>query len=310
MINTDKSVSHDRFSDGLFEQYQQSVPSSVGRAVVQARRRLGLSQQEVADGTQLSRQQLSRMENGKIQRFNPELMKELFEYLELPSPETFQEDELSPKVKRSISLLRSQGAHLTEAGANFVDSAITMALTAIDPSIVIEPIDHEKVYVGNNAWMWQMRPFATHLFQKLRREVDWDRLTIQRTMYVRTGSDVTEYPETYTQGVANYITYLNRAVRTKYGQTQLDNGGLFNLAEMNDDITKAIVHRDGQSLHIMLVNTERNRQLSDGSADFRGTVKLYLYRREAFTIQEWEIVRNEAESYFAEVDKLNDTLKK
>ncbi len=310
MINTDKSVSHDRFSDGLFEQYQQSVPSSVGRAVVQARRRLGLSQQEVADGTQLSRQQLSRMENGKIQRFNPELMKELFEYLELPSPETFQEDELSPKVKRSISLLRSQGAHLTEAGANFVDSAITMALTAIDPSIVIEPIDHEKVYVGNNAWMWQMRPFATHLFQKLRREVDWDRLTIQRTMYVRTGSDVTEYPETYTQGVANYITYLNRAVRTKYGQTQLDNGGLFNLAEMNDDITKAIVNRDGQPLHVMLVNTERNRQLSDGSADFRGTVKLYLYRREAFTIQEWEIVRNEAESYFAEVDKLNDTLKK
>ena len=310
MINTDKSVSHDRFSDGLFEQYQQSVPSSVGRAVVQARRRLGLSQQEVADGTQLSRQQLSRMENGKIQRFNPELMKELFEYLELPSPETFQEDELSPKVKRAISLLRSQGAHLTEAGANFVDSAITMALTAIDPSIVIEPIDHEKVYVGNNAWMWQMRPFATHLFQKLRREVDWDRLTIQRTMYVRTGSDVTEYPETYTQGVANYITYLNRAVRTKYGQTQLDNGGLFNLAEMNDDITKAIVNRDGQPLHVMLVNTERNRQLSDGSADFRGTVKLYLYRREAFTIQEWEIVRNEAESYFAEVDKLNDTLKK
>ena len=310
MINTDKSVSHDRFSDGLFEQYQQSVPSSVGRAVVQARRRLGLSQQEVADGTQLSRQQLSRMENGKIQRFNPELMKELFEYLELPSPETFQEDELSPKVKRSISLLRSQGAHLTEAGANFVDSAITMALTAIDPSIVIEPIDHEKVYVGNNAWMWQMRPFATHLFQKLRREVDWDRLTIQRTMYVRTGSDVTEYPETYTQGVANYITYLNRAVRTKYGQTQLDNGGLFNLAEMNDDITKAIVNRDGQPLHVMLVNTERNRQLSDGSADFRGTVKLYLYRKEAFTIQEWEIVRNEAESYFAEVDKLNDTLKK
>ena len=309
MINTDKSVSHDRFSDGLFEQYQQSVPSSVGRAVVQARRRLGLSQQEVADGTHLSRQQLSRMENGKIQRFNPELMKELFEYLELPSPETFQEDELSPKVKRSISLLRSQGAHLTEAGANFVDSAITMALTAIDPSIVIEPIDHEKVYVGNNAWMWQMRPFATHLFQKLRREVDWDRLTIQRTMYVRTGSDVTEYPETYTQGVANYITYLNRAVRTKYGQTQLDNGGLFNLAEMNDDITKAIVNRDGQPLHVMLVNTERNRQLSDGSADFRGTVKLYLYRREAFTIQEWEIVRNEAESYFAEVDKLNDTLK-
>ena len=309
MINTDKSVSHDRFSDGLFEQYQQSVPSSVGRAVVQARRRLGLSQQEVADGTQLSRQQLSRMENGKIQRFNPELMKELFEYLELPSPETFQEDELSPKVKRSISLLRSQGAHLTEAGANFVDSAITMALTAIDPSIVIEPIDHEKVYVGNNAWMWQMRPFATHLFQKLRREVDWDRLTIQRTMYVRTGSDVTEYPETYTQGVANYITYLNRAVRTKYGQTQLDNGGLFNLAEMNDDITKAIVNRDGQPLHVMLVNTERNRQLSDGSADFRGTVKLYLYRKEAFTIQEWEIVRNEAESYFAEVDKLNDTLK-
>ncbi len=59
----------------------------------------------------------------------------------------------------------------------------------------------------------------------------------------------------------------------------------------------------------MLVNTERNRQLSDGSADFRGTVKLYLYRKEAFTIQEWEIVRNEAESYFAEVDKLNDTLK-
>ena len=310
MINTDKSVPDDRFSDGLFEQYQQSVPSSVGRAVVQARRRLGLSQQEVADGTQLSRQQLSRMENGKIQRFNPELMKELFEYLELPSPETFQEDELSPKVKRAISLLRSQGAHLTEAGANFVDSAITMALTAIDPSIVIEPIDHEKVYVGNNAWMWQMRPFATHLFQKLRREVDWDRLTIQRTMYVRTGSDVTEYPETYTQGVANYITYLNRAVRTKYGQTQLDNGGLFNLAEMNDDITKAIVNRDGQPLHVMLVNTERNRQLSDGSADFRGTVKLYLYRREAFTIQEWEIVRNEAESYFAEVDKLNDTLKK
>ena len=310
MINTDKSVPDDRFSDGLFEQYQQSVPSSVGRAVVQARRRLGLSQQEVADGTQLSRQQLSRMENGKIQRFNPELMKELFEYLELPSPETFQEDELSPKVKRAISLLRSQGAHLTEAGANFVDSAITMALTAIDPTIVIEPIDHEKVYVGNNAWMWQMRPFATHLFQKLRREVDWDRLTIQRTMYVRTGSDVTEYPETYTQGVANYITYLNRAVRTKYGQTQLDNGGLFNLAEMNDDITKAIVNRDGQPLHVMLVNTERNRQLSDGSADFRGTVKLYLYRKEAFTIQEWEIVRNEAESYFAEVDKLNDTLKK
>ncbi len=184
-----------------------------------------------------------------------------------------------------------------------------MALTAIDPTIVIEPIDHEKVYVGNNAWMWQMRPFATHLFQKLRREVDWDRLTIQRTMYVRTGSDVTEYPETYTQGVANYITYLNRAVRTKYGQTQLDNGGVFNLAEMNDDITKAIVNRDGQPLHVMLVNTERNRQLSDGSADFRGTVKLYLYRKEAFTIQEWEIVRNEAESYFAEVDKLNDTLK-
>ena len=310
MINTDKSVPDDRFSDGLFEQYQQSGPSSVGRAVVQARRRLGLSQQEVADGTQLSRQQLSRMETGKIQRFNPELMKELFEYLELPSPETFQEDELSPKVKRAISLLRSQGAHLTEAGANFVDSAITMALTAIDPTIVIEPIDHEKVYVGNNAWMWQMRPFATHLFQKLRREVDWDRLTIQSTMYVRPGSDVTEYPETYTQGVANYITYLNRAVRTKYGQTQLDNGGLFNLAEMNDDITKAIVNRDGQPLHVMLVNTERNRQLSDGSADFRGTVKLYLYRREAFTIQEWEIVRNEAESYFAEVDKLNDTLKK
>ncbi len=109
MINTDKSVPDDRFSDGLFEQYQQSVPSSVGRAVVQARRRLGLSQQEVADGTQLSRQQLSRMETGKIQRFNPELMKELFEYLELPSPETFQEDDLSPKIKRAISLLRSQG---------------------------------------------------------------------------------------------------------------------------------------------------------------------------------------------------------
>jgi len=217
---------------------------------------------------------------------------------------------LSPKVKRSISLLRRQGAHLTEAGANFVDSAVTMALTAIDPNIYIEPIDHEKVYVGNNAWQWQMRPFATHLFQKLRREVDWDRLTIQRTMYVRTGSDVTEYPETYTQGVANYIAYLNRAVRTKYGQIQLDNGGVFNLAEMNDDITKAIVNRDGQSLHIMIVNTERNRQLSDGSANFRGTVKLYLYRKEAFTIQEWEIVRNEAESYFAEVDKLNDTLKK
>ena len=310
MTIEDISTKNLRISDAYFAEFEDSVPESVRSAIYSARRELKISQAVLADQTGATQYQISRLEKGKLQGMDRGVMKKIFEYLELPSPETFQEDELSPKVKRAISLLRRQGAHLTEAGANFVDSAITMALTAIDPSIVIEPIDHEKVYVGNNAWMWQMRPFATHLFQKLRREVDWDRLTIQRTMYVRTGSDVTEYPETYTQGVANYITYLNRAVRTKYGQTQLDNGGLFNLAEMNDDITKAIVNRDGQPLHVMLVNTERNRQLSDGSADFRGTVKLYLYRREAFTIQEWEIVRNEAESYFAEVDKLNDTLKK
>ena len=184
MINTAKSVPDDHLLDEHFEQYEESVPSSVGRAVVQARRRLGLSQQEVADGTQLSRQQLSRMENGKIRKFDPELMKELFEYLELPSPETFQEDDLSPRVKRAIALLRRQGAHLTDAGATFVDSAVTMALTAIDPTIVIPRIDTDKGYVGNNAWMWQMRPFATHLYQRLRREVKWDRLTVQRTLYV------------------------------------------------------------------------------------------------------------------------------
>ena len=299
-----------RISDAYFAEFEDSVPESVRSAIYSARRELKISQAVLADQTGATQYQISRLEKGKLQGMDRGVMKKIFEYLELPSPETFQEDELSPKVKRAIALLRRQGAHLTEAGVNFVDSAVTMAMTATDPTIAIEPIDHEKAYVGNNAWMWQMRPFATHLFQKLRREVDWDRLTIQRTMYVRTGSDVTEYPETYTQGVANYITYLNRAVRTKYGQTQLDNGGVFNLAEMNDDITKAIVNRDGQPLHVMLVNTERNRQLSDGSADFRGTVKLYLYRKEAFTIQEWEIVRNEAESYFAEVDKLNDTLKK
>ena len=310
MTIEDISTKNLRISDAYFAEFEDSVPESVRSAIYSARRELKISQAVLADQTGATQYQISRLEKGKLQGMDRGVMKKIFDYLELASPETFQEDDLSPRVKRAIALLRRQGAHLTEAGVNFVDSAITMALTAIDPSIVIEPIDHEKVYVGNNAWMWQMRPFATHLFQKLRREVDWDRLTIQRTMYVRTGSDVTEYPETYTQGVANYITYLNRAVRTKYGQTQLDNGGLFNLAEMNDDITKAIVNRDGQPLHVMLVNTERNRQLSDGSADFRGTVKLYLYRREAFTIQEWEIVRNEAESYFAEVDKLNDTLKK
>ena len=310
MTIEDISTKNLRISDAYFAEFEDSVPESVRSAIYSARRELKISQAVLADQTGATQYQISRLEKGKLQGMDRGVMKKIFEYLELPSPETFQEDDLSPRVKRAIALLRRQGAHLTEAGATFVDSAVTMALTAIDPNIYIEPIDHEKVYVGNNAWQWQMRPFATHLFQKLRREVDWDRLTIQRTMYVRTGSDVTEYPETYTQGVANYITYLNRAVRTKYGQTQLDNGGLFNLAEMNDDITKAIVNRDGQPLHVMLVNTERNRQLSDGSADFRGTVKLYLYRREAFTIQEWEIVRNEAESYFAEVDKLNDTLKK
>ena len=310
MTIEDISTKNLRISDAYFAEFEDSVPESVRSAIYSARRELKISQAVLADQTGATQYQISRLEKGKLQGMDRGVMKKIFEYLELPSPETFQEDELSPKVKRAISLLRRQGAHLTDAGANFVDSAVTMAITATDPTIVIEPIDHEKVYVSNNAWMWQMRPFATHLFQKLRREVDWDRLTIQRTMYVRTGSDVTEYPETYTQGVANYITYLNRAVRTKYGQTQLDNGGLFNLAEMNDDITKAIVNRDGQSLHVMLVNTERNRQLSDGSQDFRGTVKLYLYRKEAYTVQEWEIVRNEAESYFAEVDKLNDTLRK
>jgi hypothetical protein len=240
-------------------------------------------------------------------------MKKIFEYLELPSPETFQEDDLSPKVKRAISLLRRQGAHLTEAGATFVDSAVTMAITAIDPTIVIPRIDTDKGYVGNNAWMWQMRPFATHLFQKLRREVKWDRLTVQRTLYVRTGAEVATYPETYTQGVANYIAYLNKAISDRYGADILETGGTFDLAELNSDISSAMAVRGDSSPHIMLVNIERNRQLVEGSQSFRGTVKLFLYRDGSlgpFSREEWEIVRNETEQYFAEVDNFNETLRK
>ena len=313
MTIEDISTKNLRISDAYFAEFEDSVPESVRSAIYSARRELKISQAVLADQTGATQYQISRLEKGKLQGLDRGVMKKIFEYLELPSPETFQEDELSPKIKRAISLLRRQGAHLTEAGATFVDSAVTMALTAMDPTIVIPRIDTDKSYVGGNAWMWQMRPFATHLFQKLRREVKWDRLTVQRTLYVRTGAEVATYPETYTQGVANYLIYLNKAISDRYGADILENGGPFGLGEVNRDISSAIAVRGDSSPHIMLVNIERNRQLVEGSQSFRGTVKLFLYRDGSlgpFTREEWEIVRNETEQYFAEVDNFNETLRK
>ena len=313
MTIEDISTKNLRISDAYFAEFEDSVPESVRSAIYSARRELKISQAVLADQTGATQYQISRLEKGKLQGLDRGVMKKIFEYLELPSPETFQEDELSPKIKRAISLLRRQGAHLTEAGATFVDSAVTMALTAMDPTIVIPRIDTDKSYVGGNAWMWQMRPFATHLFHKLRREVKWDRLTVQRTLYVRTGAEVATYPETYTQGIANYLIYLNKAISDRYGADILETGGTFDLGELNSDISSAMAVRGDSSPYIMLVNIERNRQLNEGSQSFRGTVKLFLYRDGSlgpFTREEWEIVRNETEQYFAEVDNFNETLRK
>ena len=309
MINTAKSVPDDHLLDEHFEQYGESVPSSVGRAVVQARRRLGLSQQEVADGTQLSRQQLSRMENGKIRKFDPLLMKELFEYLELPSPETFQEDELSPKLKRIIEMLQKHGATMPTSAIEFLDKSFLLALDHIDPTIYIEPISNEGVYVPNNEWQWQMRPFATHLYNKLRREVRWDRLTVQRTLYVRHGSEVKDYPETYVQGDTSYLIYLTQALRDKYGDGAVTVGGVFDLNDLKEEIKNSIDKGDDLHQQIMVINLERNRRLANGGEELRGTVKVVLYREEPFTSDDWEIVRNEVQVFFAEIDQLNETLR-
>jgi len=310
MINTAKSVPDDHLLDEHFEQYEESVPSSVGRAVVQARRRLGLSQQEVADGTQLSRQQLSRMENGKIRKFDPMLMKELFEYLELPSPETFQEDELPPKLKRILNLIQKHGATMPTSSIEFLNKSFLLALDYIDPTIYIEPISNEGVYVPNNEWQWQMRPFATHLYNKLRREVRWGRLTIQRTLYVRQGSEVKEYPETYVQGDTSYLIYLTQALRDKYGDDAVTMGGVFDLNELKEEIKNSIDKGDDLHQRIMVINLERNKRLASGGEELRGTVKVVLYREDPFTSDDWEIVRNEVQVFFAEIDQLNDTLKK
>ena len=309
MINTAKSVPDDHLLDEHFEQYGESVPSSVGRAVVQARRRLGLSQQEVADGTQLSRQQLSRMENGKIRKFVPMLMKELFEYLELPSPETFQEDELSPKLKRIIKMLQKHGATMPTSAIEFLDKSFLLALDHIDPTIYIEPISNEGVYVPNNEWQWQMRPFATHLYNKLRREVRWDRLTVQRTLYVRHGSEVKDYPETYVQGDTSYLIYLTQALRDKYGDGAVTVGGVFDLNDLKEEIKNSIDNGDDLHQQIMMINLERNRRLTSGGEELRGTVKVVLYREDPFTSDDWEIVRNEVQVFFAEIDQLNETLR-
>ena len=309
MINTAKSVPDDHLLDEHFEQYGESVPSSVGRAVVQARRRLGLSQQEVADGTQLSRQQLSRMENGKIRKFDPLLMKELFEYLELPSPETFQEDELSPKLKRIIKMLQKHGATMPTSAIEFLDKSFLLALDHIDPTIYIEPISNEGVYVPNNEWQWQMRPFATHLYNKLRREVRWDRLTVQRTLYVRHGSEVKDYPETYVQGDTSYLIYLTQALRDKYGDGAVTVGGVFDLNDLKEEIKNSIDNGDDLHQQIMMINLERNRRLTSGGEELRGTVKVVLYREDPFTSDDWEIVRNEVQVFFAEIDQLNETLR-
>tara|TARA_R100000008_G_scaffold18544_1_gene9376 strand:+ start:1545 stop:2477 length:933 start_codon:yes stop_codon:yes gene_type:complete len=309
MINTAKSVPDDHLLDEHFEQYGESVPSSVGRAVVQARRRLGLSQQEVADGTQLSRQQLSRMENGKIRKFDPLLMKELFEYLDLPSPETFQEDELSPKLKRIIEMLQKHGATMPASAIEFLDKSFLLALDHIDPTIYIEPTNNEGVYVPNNEWQWQMRPFATHLYNKLRREVRWDRLTVQRTLYVRHGSEVKEYPETYVQGDTSYLIYLTQALNNKYGDYAVTVGGVFDLNDLKEEIKNSIDKGDDLHQQIMMINLERNRRLTSGGEELRGTVKVVLYRKEPFTSDDWEIVRNEVQFFFAEIDQLNETLR-
>ena len=297
-----------------FRPFESSIPVAMRTAIKLARRNLKITQRELAEATNVSRYRIRGIENGDLGGCPPIDMFSIFEYLKLPKPNTFQDDEsLPPKIKRAIAILRRQGAHLTEAGATFVDSAVTMAITAMDPTIVIPRIDTDKSYVGNNAWMWQMRPFATHLFQRLRKEVKWDRLTVQRTLYVRTGAEVATYPETYTQGVANYLLYLNKAISDRYGADLLETGGTFDLGELNSDISSAMAVRGDSSPHIMLVNIERNRQLVEGSQSFRGTVKLFLYRDGSlgpFSREEWEIVRNETEQYFAEVDNFNETLRK
>ena len=111
------------------------------------------------------------------------------------------------------------------------------------------------------------------------------------------------------QGDTSYLIYLTQALKNKYGDDAVTVGGVFDLNDLKEEIKTSIDKGDDLHQQIMMINLERNRRLTNGGEELRGTVKVVLYREDPFTSDDWEIVRNEVQVFFAEIDQLNETLR-